>query len=187
MLAFALAEIMVRGGERVGIPGILRPTASRAIIDRMAEALLAVPDLADASLPPKAPVSRLSEVVILSDCLVPVDDFREELKSLASAGSRGHVLQINDPIEETFPYKGRVEFEELEDRLTITAGRAETWRDDYVARLAAHRAALRQECDGRGWSFGIHRTDNPPSTAILALHQRMGPGSRDIGPRVGGA
>ena len=138
-------------------------------------------------MPPKAPVSRLSEVVILSDCLVPVDDFREELKSLASAGSRGHVLQINDPIEETFPYKGRVEFEELEDRLTITAGRAETWRDDYVARLAAHRAALRQDCDGRGWSFGIHRTDNPPATAILALHQRMGPGSRDVGPRIGGA
>ena len=36
-------------------------------------------------------------------------------------GSRGHVLQINDPIEETFPYKGRVEFEELEDKLTIGA------------------------------------------------------------------
>ncbi len=186
VLAFALAEIMVRGGERVGIPGIMRPTASRAIIDRMADALLAVPDLANASLPPKAPVSRLSEVVILSDCLVPVEDFRAELKSLAATGSRGHVLQINDPIEETFPYKGRVEFEDLEDRLTITAGRAETWRDDYVARLAAHRAALRQDCDGRGWSFGIHRTDQPPATAILALHQRMGPGSRDVGPRIGG-
>lgn len=187
VLAFALAEIMVRGGERVGIPGIMRPTASRAIIDRMADALLAVPDLAAASLPPRAPVSRLSEVVILSDCLVPLETFRDEIKSLASAGSRGHVLMINDPIEETFPYKGRVEFEELEDSLTITAGRAETWRDDYVARLAAHRAALRQDCDSRGWSFGIHRTDQPPATAILALHQRMGPGSRDAAPRIGGA
>lgn len=185
VIAFALAEIMVRGGERVGIPGLLRPTASRAIIDRMADALLANAGTSALNLPPKAPVSRLSEVVILSDCLVPLDEFRDEVKSLAASGSRGHVLQINDPIEETFPYKGRVEFEELEDRLTITAGRAETWRDDYVARLAAHRAELRRECDGHGWSFGIHRTDQAPSTAILALHQRMGPGSRDIG-QIGG-
>jgi uncharacterized protein (DUF58 family) len=181
VLAFALAEIMVRGGERVGIPGLMRPTASRTIIDRMADALLANATGKSADLPPKAPVSRLSEVVILSDCLVPIDDFRDEVKSLAASGSRGHVLQINDPIEETFPYRGRVEFEELEDGLTITAGRAETWRDDYTARLAAHRAALRLECDSRGWSFGIHRTDQPPSTAILALHQRIGPGSRDLG------
>lgn len=180
VLAFALAEIMVRGGERVGIPGLMRPTASRAIIERMADAVLADATGKPSDLPPKAPVSRLSEVVILSDCLVPVETFRDEVKSLAVGGSRGHVLQINDPIEETFPYRGRVEFEELEDGLTITAGRAETWRDDYVARLAAHRAALRGECDARGWSFGLHRTDQPPAGAILALHQRMGPGSRDF-------
>jgi uncharacterized protein (DUF58 family) len=185
VIAFALADIMVRGGERVGIPGLLRPTASRAIIDRMADALIANAGNAGQNLPPKAPVSRLSEVVILSDCLVPVADFADEVRSLAATGSRGHVLQINDPIEETFPYKGRVEFEEMEERLTITAGRAETWRDDYIARLAAHRAELRRECDLRGWSFGTHRTDQAPATAILALHQRMGPGSRDVG-RAGG-
>lgn len=180
VLAFALAEIMVRGGERVGIPGLMRPSASRAIIERMADAILADATGRPSDLPPKAPVSRLSEVVILSDCLVPVETFADEVKSLAVGGSRGHVLEINDPIEETFPYRGRVEFEELEDGLTITAGRAETWRDDYVARLAAHRAALRGECDRRGWSFGLHRTDQPPAGAILALHQRMGPGSRDF-------
>lgn len=185
VLAFALAEILVRGGERVGIPGLMRPTASRRIIDRMAEALLAEATGRQPDLPPRAPVSRLSEVLILSDCLVPIETFRDEIRSLAATGSHGHVLQISDPIEETFPYRGRVEFEELEDGLTITAGRAETWREDYVARLAAHRAALRAECDSRGWSFGIHRTDQPPSQAVMALHQRMGPGSREVGTRAG--
>lgn len=182
VIALALAEIMVRGGERVGVPGLMRPTASRTIIERMAEALLAGAGAATpANLPPPTPVSRLSEVVILSDCLVPVDTFREEVRSLSSLGSRGHVVQINDPVEETFPYRGRVEFEEFEERLSITAGRAETWRDDYVARLAAHREALRRECDQRGWSFGIHRTDQPPAAAVLALHQRMGPGAAGLG------
>ena len=40
IIAFALAEIMVEGGERVGIPGLMRPTASRNVIDKMAQALI---------------------------------------------------------------------------------------------------------------------------------------------------
>src|SRR6266511_2178111 len=40
VVAFALAEILVEGGERIGIPGIMRPTASRNVIERMAEAIV---------------------------------------------------------------------------------------------------------------------------------------------------
>ncbi len=160
-LAFALGEIMVRGGERVGIPGLMRPTASRAVIDRMAEAVLAASSLAKADLPPPAPVSRLSEVVILSDCLVPPPDFAEELRIFAQSQCHGHVMQILDPIEETFPFRGRVEFVESEVGFSITAGRAESWREDYLRLFAAHRAGLRQETAQLGWSFAVHHTDQP--------------------------
>src|SRR5512139_4223003 len=40
IVAFALAELLVAGGERVGIPGLMNPTASRAVIDKMAQAML---------------------------------------------------------------------------------------------------------------------------------------------------
>src|SRR6202166_2360291 len=36
VIAFALAEVMVEGGERVGVPGLLRPTASRNVIEKIA-------------------------------------------------------------------------------------------------------------------------------------------------------
>src|SRR5262245_20787826 len=36
IIAFALAEILVEGGERVGIPGLLRPTASRNVVEKIA-------------------------------------------------------------------------------------------------------------------------------------------------------
>jgi len=39
-IAFALAEILVEAGERVGLPGLMRPTGSRAVIDRMADAII---------------------------------------------------------------------------------------------------------------------------------------------------
>src|ERR1051325_5762608 len=39
-IAFALAEMLVEAGERVGLPGLMRPTGSRAVIDRMADAII---------------------------------------------------------------------------------------------------------------------------------------------------
>lgn len=33
VIAFALAEVLIEGGERIGIPGIMRPTANRNVIE----------------------------------------------------------------------------------------------------------------------------------------------------------
>src|SRR6202162_1891765 len=44
VVTFALAQVLVEAGERVGIPGIMRPTGSRAVIDRMEEAVLHDPN-----------------------------------------------------------------------------------------------------------------------------------------------
>ncbi len=41
VLMFATAEILVRNGERVGLIGATRPSASRSIIERLAEAIVA--------------------------------------------------------------------------------------------------------------------------------------------------
>src|SRR5689334_2520690 len=40
VIGFALAEILVDAGERVGLPGLMRPTGNRTVIDRMAEAMM---------------------------------------------------------------------------------------------------------------------------------------------------
>src|SRR6476469_10843447 len=65
IVAFALAEVLVQGGERVGVPGLMRPTASRNVIEKMAESILHDPT-ERASLPPSFAPSPLSEVVMLS-------------------------------------------------------------------------------------------------------------------------
>ena len=39
VVAFALAEILVQAGERVGVPGLMRPTGSRNVLDKMANAI----------------------------------------------------------------------------------------------------------------------------------------------------
>src|ERR1700722_7309679 len=186
VVAMALAEILVQGGERVGIPGLMRPTGNRNVIERMAQAILH--DRAErASLPPHFAPSPLSEVVLLSDFWSDVADIRRTIAQLSGGGARGHVVQIVDPAEETFPYSGRVEFVEPEGGGRITAGRAQTWRADYEARVRRHRSEIRAETDRLFWSFIIHRTDRPASELLLALHARIGAGLSDSGPRAGPA
>jgi uncharacterized protein (DUF58 family) len=173
VIAFALAEVLVQGGERVGLPGLMRPTASRNVIDKMAEAILH--DTTErGSLPPAFAPSPLSEVVALSDFWSPMSELRQMTSQMAASGAHGHLVQIVDPAEESFPYSGRVEFIEPEGAGSITAGRAESWRGDYQGLIARHRDAIRAETDQRGWTFAIHRTDRPPTELLLALHARMG-------------
>jgi uncharacterized protein (DUF58 family) len=176
IVAFALAELLVQGGERVGIPGAMRATASRDVVERMAQAILHESAARRLSLPPDFSPSPLSEVVLLSDFWSPFADVQRTLAQLSASGATGHVIQVVDPAEESFPYSGRVEFIEPEGGGAITAGRAETWRDDYQGLLARHREQIRAETDRLGWSFTVHRTDRPASELLLRLHSRMGAG-----------
>jgi uncharacterized protein (DUF58 family) len=173
VIAFALAEVLIEGGERVGIPGLMRPTASRNVIDRMAQAILHDTS-ARPSLPHAFSPSPRSEVVLLADFWSPIAEVRQTLAQISAAHAHGHIVQIVDPAEETFPYAGRVEFVEPEGAGAVTAGRAETWREDYQARIERHRAEIRAETDHLAWSFIIHRTDRPASELLLALHARLG-------------
>jgi uncharacterized protein (DUF58 family) len=180
VVAFALAEVLVEGGERVGIPGIMRPTASRNVIERMAEAIVHDPT-ERMSLPPSFAPSPLAEVVVLSDLWSPIGEVHATIAQLSTTGAHGHVVQIVDPAEETFPFAGRIEFFEPEGAGAITAGRAETWREQYEARVERHRAEIRVETDRLGWSFAIHRTDRPATDLLLWLHSSMGAGPQGTG------
>lgn len=175
VVAFALAELLVRGGERVGVPGLMPPSANRRIVERMAENVVLAPAL-PASLPPPFTPAPTAEVVLMGDFWSPAREVTATLSALAAGGTRGHVVQIIDPAEETFPFAGRIEFSDPEGGEKLTVGRAQSWRADYEQTLAAHRAALRTAAERHGWSFTIHRTDQPASALLLALHARMGAG-----------
>jgi len=189
VVAFSIAEVLVQAGERVGMPGLMRPTGSRNVLDKMANAI--VHDVTERpSLPPAFAPSALAEIVVISDFWSPMSELRKMFSQLSSAGSHGHTVQVVDPAEETFPYSGRVEFIEPEGAGSVTAGRAEAWKSEYDTRVAAHRAALRAETGKLGWSFTIHRTDRTATELMLALHARLGappPGAVVSGrPRVAG-
>jgi uncharacterized protein (DUF58 family) len=172
IVAFALAELLVSGGERVGIPGLMNPTASRNVIDKMAQAMLH-DDSERLSLPPSFVPSALAEIVVLSDFWSPISEISNMLSGLSGSGAHGTLVQIVDPAEETFPYSGRIEFVEPEGFGVITAGRAESWAADYIARLALHRDQIRAEIDKLDWLFTVHTTSRSAAELLLFLHAGM--------------
>ena len=172
IVAFALAELLVAGGERVGIPGLMPPTASRTVIDKMAQAMLH-DDAARLSLPPSFVPSALAEIVVLSDFWSPMSEITAMLAGLSSSGAHGTLVQIVDPAEETFPYSGRIEFVEPEGFGVITAGRAESWASDYVARVALHRDQIRDETNMLDWLFTTHTTNRSAAELLVFLHGGM--------------
>ncbi len=182
VMALALAGILVQGGERVGVPGLTRPTGARNVVEKISQSMIHDPT-GRTSLPSSFAPASLAEFILLSDLWSPFAEIKATIARLAASGSIGHIVQIVDPAEETFPYAGRIEFVEPEGAGSITAGRAENWRADYEARVERHRAEIRAEADRLGWSFIIHRTDRPATELLLKLHERLGSERGGIGHR----
>ncbi len=173
VLALALASLLSEAGERVGIPGVMEPKSRYNTATVMIETLArCLPDLK--SLPdPKSRLSRHSEIVIFSDFLEPEAAIRETFSAISRQDVRGHILQILDPAEESLPYQGRVEFFDQEAGTRYIAERAESLREDYQQKLAAHKAAIATHAAELGWTPSVHHTSRPAVEALLPLHMRM--------------
>jgi len=173
VLLLALASLLIRGGERIGLLGLDRnATTGRAVLDRMARTML-LPETQNESLPPAAELPRFAHVALIGDFLSPLPEIEQRVRHFASAGIAGHLLQIMDPAEQDLPFKGRLRFEGMEGESGLTIGRVETLRDDWTTRLERRHAALKAMTQRAGWTFATHRTDRPPQTALLALYTAL--------------
>src|SRR5689334_23569914 len=88
VIAFALAEVLVQAGERVGVPSLMRPTGSRNVLDKLANAI--VHDLSDRpSLPHGFAPPAFSEIIVLSDFWSPTAQVCASISMLAGNGALG--------------------------------------------------------------------------------------------------
>jgi uncharacterized protein (DUF58 family) len=171
VLMLALADLLGRGGERIGIPGLAEPRLGRDAADRLAETL-AHSAVAD-DWPRLDRVGRFADVVVISDFLADLAVTRERLRTLAARGASTHFLQVFDPAEEAFPYEGRLEFRDPESGVTWLTERAGGLRAEYQARLEEHRTLIRSYARAAGSSFAVHHTDRPAVEGLLFLQSRL--------------
>ncbi len=173
LLMLALAALLVRGGERVGLLGDARgPGLGRAVLPRLA--LTMEEGGAADGLPPPAAVPRHAQIVLAGDFLAPLEEVDAAVRRLADRGAAGHMLQVLDPAEEAMPFEGRIRFAGLEGEGDTLITRAEDVRAAYGERLRAHRDGLAAIARSVGWRFAVHHTDTPPQAILLTLHTALG-------------
>ena len=168
VLILSLAELLSRGGERIAWPGLTDPFATRNGSERLAAQLNHAGDLP--TKPDLSTIRRFSDIVLASDFLDPVEETMSWLDVLARHGVRAHLIEIADPVEETFPYAGRTEFTDPETGDKLTAGRAEIFSADYRNAYLARRAELTSWCKRLGWSYTVNHTDRLASEALVRVH-----------------
>jgi len=99
VLTLAIAELLVRAGERIALIGLTPPMASRKATSRIAETLAVHEGDAamQKSLPPPARLSRFSSALLFGDFLDPPQTIAARLNEMAESGVTGHLVQVLDP------------------------------------------------------------------------------------------
>lgn len=177
LLALAMAHLAMTAGERIGLYGQHdRAAAGSYGMDRLLAGLeSAGPDDADGGLPDAAAPLGRGHLILLGDFLGrDPDRTRAHLDRLLGRGVTGHMLQILDPAEEDFPYRGRVMFNSPAAGDTLLVDRADSMAEAYRRQLAAWRDELSGKARHAGWSFSRHRTDRSAAPALAALVARTG-------------
>lgn len=173
LLALAVAILMIRAGERVGLAGTaLPPKRGEGQIWRLSQALLEDGDHDYGSPEARAMIPN-SRALFISDFMGDFEAVEHALYKAADRGVRGVVLQILDPAEEAFPFSGRAIFESMKAQVTHETRKASELREQYVARLQDRKQALRKLARITGWQYECHHTDAPVQTALLWLFRAL--------------
>ncbi|MBQ2262615.1 MAG: DUF58 domain-containing protein [Loktanella sp.] len=169
-LAMALAILLNRGGERVGLTGLrLPPRRGTAQLQQMAQ-ILSEDEPRDHGSPDAEGMLPHSRALFVSDFLGNIDGVTAALTRAADRGVRGALLQVLDPQEEAFPFDGRTIFQSMTGAVRHETLRARDLKSRYLDRLAARKDQLQQLARTTGWQFHSHHTGQPATQALLWLY-----------------
>ena len=173
LLGLALAILLVRGGERVGLTGTtLPPRRGNAQILRLAE-MFCEDDETDYAPPEHRAMIPNARAVFISDFMGDLEGVQLALTKAADRGVRGVIYHVLDPSEEAFPFRGRTIFESVGGTLRHETLKANDLKDRYLARLADRKAELQRLCALTGWQYGLHHTNGSAQSALLWLYAAL--------------
>ncbi len=173
ILGMATASLLMRSGERCSVLGESeRPRSGRLGLERITRRL------ANSAGPVStlgSEIPAFARLIILSDFLEGADLWRDRLAQLSSRRAKGVLVQIIDPAERDFPYKGRVEMRTPgKSALTpFILGRAERSAKEYRRKFQNHCDMMAQTARRLGWPLIVHETDKPASLALTALYMAI--------------
>ncbi len=174
LLGLAIAVLLLRGGERVGLAGeTTPPRPGRAQLLRLASAIAREDTPADYGTPVATGMVAHGRALFLSDFLGDLAPLEAALTAAADRGVRGALVQVLDPAEEEFPFQGRTVFESMGGALRHETQQAGDLRARYLARLAERKARLADLGRAVGWHVTSHHTGQPAQAALLWIYRAL--------------
>ncbi|MBI3440797.1 MAG: DUF58 domain-containing protein [Proteobacteria bacterium] len=172
ILLLALGIVLLNGGERVGLLGTnLLPQTGYAAVQRIYESLSAQTHLVESG----HTVAAKSSVILISDFYFPIEQLSTFCEKLASRDVTGMLVQLFSSDEQTLPYRGRVRFQDVEDRASepLLVQEVEAIRSAYEQKFTAHQENLAALSRGLGWKFIKLSTETQPEVAITKLYNSL--------------
>mgnify|MGYP001452448188 FL=1 len=111
-------------------------------------------------------IKNNSDVILIGDFLNNINETEKTIKELSNRGINGIIIQILDPAERFFPYKGRINFNGLEGEKNILIGKAESVRNDYKKAIKIHIEKLEKLITSYSWKYILDNSDQDASISL---------------------
>ena len=168
IIMMAVSNLLSREGERIGVLGSGRPAAfGKRALDR-AYTQISTPERNSLSVP-----KHSGTIIIASDFYDSVDVWQDRLSPIATKCRDGVLLAVSDPIEEGFPFQGRIRFSRPGTVFQRILGRAETLQEDYLSKFQENREAMTALAAKLGWRFISHSTGDLALTGGALLRNTL--------------
>lgn len=112
----------------------------------------------------------------------------DKLQRFHTTGVKGYLIQILDPQEIEFDYKGTIRFEEEEgSAVSHEVDKAEALRDKYLEARRMYQEALETTIKSLpGWKLSTYVTDRPLIEALMPLYPHLRQPERPVTLAPGG-
>ena len=114
-------------------------------------------------------IKNNSDVILIGDFLNNINETVKTVKELSNRGINGIIIQILDPAERFFPYKGRINFNGLEGEQNILIGKAESVRNDYKKAIKIHIDKLEELTTSYSWKYFLDTSDQEASISLQQI------------------
>lgn len=172
VLALALSNLLMRGGESVGsLDMAVKAGANKLKSEELAVWLCQTRDM---DFPAgNAQVPAFAQQIWFSDFLMPKDDLKSQLRQQTQKRQTGVLVQIVDPAEFSLPFTGRTKFTGLEGEADWTVQKTEGIGDLYATRWREHCDELQALTKAAGWSLVQVNTAEVLSVPLSRLYNLL--------------
>ena len=169
IICLILVDIFLKSGEKVGIIGSesgLQKGQSKFIP-------LASELIKKSTKFSETRIKKNDIVFIISDFIQQNEKIKNDLLGITENAYLGLLIQVLDPAEKNFPFKGRNRFFDPVSGLHKLFNRSENMQEKYKREIILHQKKIMQMCSKFGWKFFSNTTNQSCESLILKIYNSI--------------